>query len=159
MATLSPKYVATNQPITCTLNSLANSGARESTYVDNATNLYLDALLQGKFTGAAASVSATGGVDVYVWGTADTTTPTYPEVVTGADAAITLASPTNLILARHVNLTANNQVAPCEPISVASLFGGTLPPRWGVVVSNATGASLASSGNSLWFEAVQVTSS
>ena len=51
-------YGANNQPITCTLASLANNGQRSALAIDNTTNKFIDALVQIQIKSAAASTSA-----------------------------------------------------------------------------------------------------
>lgn len=143
MADIKQKYGTSNQAITCTLASLANNAARASTYVDNATNLFMDALVSINIkTGASGTVS-TGYVNVYAYGTSDGGT-NYTENATGSDAAITLVSPTNLKLIGIINCVANATTYKSGPFSVAQAFGGQLPERWGIVIENKTGGAFDS---------------
>jgi len=79
MAVTTVTYSA-NTAITMTLSALANSATyiagRESNEIDNTTNKYIDALVQGSFT-VGTNPSTTGGLVVYVWG-ADTSLATTP---------------------------------------------------------------------------------
>ena len=68
---------------------------RESTVIDNATNLYLDA--QVRVSLSVGSVPASAQVLVYAYGSEDGSL--YPDTVTGSDAAVTLENPTVLRLA------------------------------------------------------------
>ena len=61
-----------------------------------------------------------------------------------SDAAITLASPSNLRLVGVINVVANSTTYIGGPLSIASAFGGTLPARWGIVLENRSGAALDS---------------
>jgi hypothetical protein len=148
MADLKTKYGTTNQTVTCTLASLANNGARESTVIDNSTNVFLDALVMVKVKSNAAGTSATGYVNVYAYGTVDTTTPTYSDTATGTDAAITLTAPPNVRLIGVINVVANATTYKSGPFSVAAAFGGVLPEKWGIIIENKSGAALdATEGN------------
>lgn len=147
MATVKVGYAAgTATAITCTLASLASAASRESATVDNTTNLYLDALVQVKVQTNVSAPTGDKAVYVYAWGVVDTTTPTYPDRVTGADAAITPDSPTQLVLLGTIYCAAAATSYKMSPKSVASMFGGVLPGKWGLVFTNATGNALDTTG-------------
>jgi hypothetical protein len=140
----------TQAAITITLASLATSATlvvgRASTVVSSGN--WSDALVSGKIT---TGTSPTGGeIDVYVWAQEDDT-PTYPDSITGTDAAKTFAS-TNvrdaaLVLARVIGMdTTSNQQYEIKAFSVASLFGGVLPKRWGIFVTHSSGVNLNATG-------------
>jgi hypothetical protein len=138
------KYGSLAQAITISLGGLASGSARQSVYVDNSVNLFLDALVQVSILTNAAGVSATGYVNVYAYGSADGTT--YSGGASGADAAITLpanGSNLRLIGTMFAGATATTYRA---IFSVAAAFGGVLPPRWGIVVEQVTGAALDATG-------------
>ena len=155
MATIKPSYRATNQTITCTINSLGSGSARQSTYIDNTSNLDDDDLVVLVVKTAASGTSSTGHVDLYFYGSADLST--YPDAITGTDGTYTMVSPSNLFLVRSVNAVSNGTTYESEPISVSAAFGGVVPPQWGIVVVNNSGAALASTGNSAFFAGVQYT--
>lgn len=140
MAVLKSKYL-TGATLTCTLASLANNGARESTVVSNTTDLALDALLMIVVKSGATGVSATGYVDVWVYGSVNAGTD-YTEGATGADAAITPTVPPNLRMLGRINVVANAVTYKGGPWSVAAAFGGVLPEKWGIVIENKSGAAL-----------------
>lgn len=131
------------QAITITLNTLGNAAARESTAVDNNSNLFRDVLVMLAVKNHASS-APTGdkAVYVYVYGTVDAATPLYPDAVTGSDANITLDSPTHLRPLGTLLFTAAAQTKKGGPWSVAAAFGGRVPKKWGIVVDNRTGFSL-----------------
>lgn len=141
------KYGTSNQTITITVASLANNGARQSTVIDNSSNLFFDALVFVKVKSAAASTSSTGTVNVYAVGTADGGT-TYSENAGASDAAITLTAPPNARLIGVVNVVANSTTYYGGPFSVAAAFGGVLPEKWAVTLENKTGATLDATGGS-----------
>jgi hypothetical protein len=144
MADVKSKYGTSNQTITITIASLANSGARSSTVVDNSSNRFVDVLIQLKVKSASSSTSATGTVNIYAYGTVDGGT-SYPEGA-GTDTGITLTVPTNLRLVGVINVVANSTTYISSPMSVAGAFGGVLPDHWGIVLENKTGAALDATG-------------
>jgi hypothetical protein len=145
---LKPLYGASGQAMTITLASLTSTSARASTAVDNTTNLFEDVLFFVKTTSAAAATSATGYVNIYGYGSVDGGT-TYPEGITGADAAVTLSNPPNLVLLAQITLNANSKTATAGPFSFCRQYGiDRLPARWGLVFVNLSGATLnATAGN------------
>lgn len=151
-ATSKPLYGTSGQAITITLDSLANSAARQSTAVDNTTTLYEDALVEFSIVSGASGVSATGWVDVYAYGTANGGT-TYSGPATGTDGAITLLAPPNLVYIGRINVVANSTTYNGKLITIAKAFGGILPAKWGIVTVNNTGAAFGT-GCSAWFQGV-----
>lgn len=160
MTSTKEAFGSNNQSITCSLASLASASARQSTAVDNTSNLYLDALVSLKVKSGASGVSSSGYVAVYAYGTVDGGA-TYSDGATGTDGAITLTSPPNMRLIGIINVVANATTYYGGPMSVAAAFGGTLPDHWGIVVSNQSGAALDSTaGNfSVAYQGVYATSS
>ena len=134
-------YGASGQTLTITLTSLADGNSRESTVVDNTSVRAIDALLlvKTKTTGAAGTNSA---IEVYAYGTVDGGT-TYPDRVTGTDAAITLDAPTQLIRVGTISTPGTAVAYFSRPMSIASAFGGILPAKWGVVIKNVSGSTLS----------------
>jgi hypothetical protein len=149
---LTPSYGTSNQSITCTINSLASAGQRGSTSVTNSTP-FRDALVQITIVSASTGVSTTGIVNVYAYGSANGGT-IYGDTATGSDAGITLTSPPNLKLIGTLNVVADSVTYHSNPLSVAAAFNGRLPQQWGIVVENKTGATLAASGNSAWYQGI-----
>lgn len=143
MANIKNAYGTDGVAITCTLASLASAAARESTVVDNSTDLFVDALVYVAARLAAGSPTGQKALNVYVYATVDAASPKYPDVVTGADAAITLTSPTNLKLLGSIQAPASGGLTyKGSPWSVAQAFGGVLPKKWGIVIENQTGLAL-----------------
>lgn len=156
MATVSTQYYS-QETITISLNNLGDASWRQSLYVDNSTNRYIDALLGGLVTVSATSPLTDGGtIEVYAYGSW-TGGSTYTAGCTGADGAY---SPTGeegllrLVETIVIDATLSEQYA-FGPVSMASVFGGTLPSRWGVVVRNETNQQFAASGNSIVFQGVK----
>lgn len=169
-------YGTTAQAITCTLTSLASSATagRQSTPVDNTTNLFLDAFVQVQMTiPTGGSVANDKCIYVYAYGTADTTTPNYGDergvagtqaTIGASDAAYSMTDPTvggspplRLlgIIQVPVAPTGTNAVYTSAPMSVAQAFGGFLPAKWGIVVRNYCGITAHSSGCSAWYQGLQ----
>ena len=153
MGSLNEQFGSSGQSITCTINSLTNTSARQSTAIDNSTNLYIDALVNVTIVSAASSTSSTGYVAIYAVGTVDGGS-TYGEGAGSSDAAITLTVPTNAKLIGILNVVANSTTYHSNPFSVAAAFGGVLPQKWVIIVQNESGATLASSGNSAQYQGV-----
>lgn len=133
--------------LTITLASLASSAtaARESTAVDNTSNLFLDTLVQVKIklqTGTPANDKA---VYIYAYGSEDGTD--YTADVSGSDAAYTLRAPTNLRLLGIIQCPDSGGLTyRSHPMSIREAFGGVMPRKWGIVVRNYTGVTFDSTG-------------
>lgn len=142
MADLKQKFGATTT-ITITVASLADGSARESTAVDNGTNLFDDVQVGGYIKANSTGVSSTGYLNIYAYGSADDGT-TYSDAATGSDSAHTLNK--NAILLGVVALDANSETAQFGPFSIAQAFGGAVPEDWGIIIENQSGAALDSTG-------------
>lgn len=146
----------TSTAFTITLNSLASSATagRESTAIDNTSNLYEDALVQVTVTLQAGTPGTDKTVYVYAYGSEDGST--YTDNATGSDAAITLRDPSCLVLIGVIPVPdAGGVTYESSPMAVARAFGGKLPRKWGIVVRNYTNVALhASAGNSATYSGV-----
>lgn len=131
---------SSEQTITLSPASLANNSARESTAVDNSTNLFIDADLYLNIKTGASGVSATGYVNVYLYCSHDGSA--YPDTVTGSDAAITLTNPTNLIFLGAINAVANATSYDKTFPGIGAIMGGKVTKKWGIVLENKTAAAL-----------------
>lgn len=136
------KYGTQGQTLTATLASLASGSARESASIDNRTNLFLDILLFLQLKTGAGTIGSDAYAYVYAAGTVDDGT-TWPDTVTGADAAITLNATTQLRLLGAVWLGAASTTYKAGPWSLASVFGGVVPAEWSIVVKNNCGVALS----------------
>jgi len=158
--------------VTCTIAAaITNYAARESTQVNNTSNLYLDANLIVKIQNGGTA--ATGDSWILLSG-GDGTNFTTP--ATGTDAAIVVPqidklggeqtgqvhAGTNLIVLGKMNMTglAITTSATAMFGSIAQAFGGNLLPLWGPVVVNASGNAYGTTtANSLiWYDGVSATS-
>jgi hypothetical protein len=144
--TLKNLYGTLAQPVTVTLASLANDALRQSTAIDNTTNLHTDALASGKIKTGTTGTSATGYVAVYASGQIDAA-PTYGGDASGSDAAYT-GKTENLRYVGKIAVAANATTYTWGPLSVAAAFDGVLPPKWSLVFENKTGGAMdATAGN------------
>lgn len=144
MASVKLAY-GTATAVTCTLTSLASSATagRESATVDNTSALSLDALVLVQLELTTGTIANDKCAYVYAWGVTDGASPVYPDKITGSDAAITFDSPRNLRLLGVVNLSTSGGTFKAGPWSVAAVFGGVLPPKWGLAVQNYCGIALS----------------
>ena len=160
MAEYKPKY-GTATAFTITLTSVASSSTkvagRSSAVVDNTTTRYDDALVSG-YIKANNTAPTAGSLDVWVW--AKHMDDTYPDTITGSDADITLTSAdirnAGLRLATTiVTDTTANRVYHVAPFSVAALFGGVMPLKWGVFVAHVMVQALnVTSGHALYYTGI-----
>lgn len=153
MADIKANYPAASDA-TITLASLASDtsllAGRESSEVVNTSNLYLDYLISGKITtGTTPTVSRV--IEVWAVGSWDGTN--WPDVFDGTDSAETITSADiknsvcRLVAQMTVSAT-SNVTYPFGPVSLASLFGGVVPPKFAFFVTHSTVAALnATAGN------------
>jgi len=149
VANVKTAYGTNGQALTITLASLADSSTagRESTVVSNVSDLFLDVLLTAKIkTQNSGSIAAPSAAFVFAYASVDGASE-FPDTVTGSDAAITLNNPTQLKLLGAIYAAAINTTYKGGPWSIAALFGGRMPERWGVVVMNDTGTALSATGS------------
>lgn len=160
-ATFLKERYGASAALTITAGSLANDSTnllagRQSTVVDNTSNLWLDYLIAG-FVKAGTSPTANSTIEVWAFASADDT-PTYPDVLGGSDAAVTLTSANvkNSGLRPIAFITVDstsNRVYPIAPVSLANIFG-FVPKYWGIVLINGSGAALNASGTSFSYTPV-----
>lgn len=146
--TLTPSY-GTSTALTFTLASLASDASlvagRESTAVDNTSDLAVDSLVGGKIT---TGTSPTVNTQIEVWCIGSYDGTTYGAGATGSDANF---SPTGeksqmkLLQIIVVDATSNHSYE-WGPYSVAQCFGGTMPKKWSLFVVQNTGAALNATG-------------
>ena len=169
MATLSNSY-SSNTAITFDVSALAGSSTfvagRESTEIDNSSNLYLDALVNcDGITGHASTAPTVGQqIRLYVWG-ADTSLATTPiGVLDGTDSAETLthaAVLNHLALARVATVTVATAALTYyfRPFAVAPLFGGVLPKFWGLYLAHNHTGALGAGQSGIWsYNGIKLTS-
>lgn len=151
------KY-ATTASLTCAgLNSLANQSAVSCTAVDNGTNLYVDALVTVTVKTSASALVSTATVTVYVYGSEDGTN--YEEENSSSPALggnYTLNATTNYRVAAIISPASSSETL-TKVFSLAQLYGGIAPRKWGILISNSTGQALNSSGNSSSYSGITFT--
>jgi hypothetical protein len=157
MADVKTAYAA-SAAFTITLASLATSATRiagrESTAVDNTSNLYLDYLVGGKVTTGTTPTDAKQ-IDLWVYCSYNDT-PLYPDVLDGTDSDESFTSAGVLagacVLAASVSTNnTSDRTYWFAPFSVASLFGGHMPKFFGIFVTHDTGVNLNSTGSNQAF--------
>jgi len=148
MATATINYSA-NTAIVMNLSALAASATfiagRESTQIDNTTNKYMDALVQGSFT-VGTTPAITGGLAVYVWGADTSLATTALGTLDGTDSDESLTT-TQLGMLRFASFTpvlvnTSDTQYWIAPFTVAPLFGGVMPKFWGLYVAHSMTAAL-----------------
>lgn len=150
MATVSSPLYGAGGALTITLASLASSAAtagvgRASTAVDNTSDLAIDALVGGKIK--TGTTTANTQIEVWAFGSYDGTS--FIGGATGSDAGLTLLPSVRALLRRVEfiqipDTTARTYAWGCS--SVANLFGGAMPSKWGIFVLNSSGVALDSTG-------------
>jgi hypothetical protein len=144
-----------------TMTSMNNLGSSTTSYAasqardTSTTNNITDIMVSVKITVGAIVPSSSTNVYVYAYGVEDSVgSPTYPgggataEVITGADAAVTMsATSNNLKFLGSINCHTASIQFKSEPMSLVSCLG-VLPRKWGILLQNQTGVALAATGNS-----------
>ena len=149
MADLKLSYPAASD-LTITLASLASDTnlltGRESATIDNTANLYLDILISGKIT-AGTSPTASRSIEVWAVGSWDGTN--WPDVFDGTESAETITSAdikasVCRFVAAMATANTSDRTYHFGPVSLASAFGGTLPPKVVLFITHSTGQNLNS---------------
>jgi len=160
MASIQTAYGSETTLTVTNLQSLASSPTAgwQSDVVDNTSALYLDALVQVVLDFANTAPANDKAAYVFAYGGLGTT---YTNPATGTQGTITLTSiVTTQPNVRLIGVLAYNtadELVESQPMSVAAAFGGVLPPKWGLVVINYSGAALAASGNTVKYRGVTAT--
>lgn len=121
---------------------------RESTVIDNTSNLYIDGRLTARIT---TGTTPTVDTEIRVYGyTSLDDTPTYPDTITGTDGTRTLTNAyilenALLVLGATGVAATSNITYPIRLLSVAEAFG-LHPKRCGVFVVHNTGVNLNATG-------------
>jgi hypothetical protein len=147
--TATPNYVQTTthtiNPASLATDSTLLAGV-EGTAIDNVTEDAIDAILGGFFT-TGTSPTVNKQIEVWVYGSYDGTTfsgdMTGTATTGGSTKTPSAKSTMKLAAVITVDATSNKKYSWCSG-SVAALFGGVLPRKWGVYVVQNTGAALNS---------------
>lgn len=152
------KYSASTA-ITMTTNSLAASvtTCRQSTVIDNSSNLYVDAYVTIISSTSNSALGSSFTIPVYISGSEDGTNFDHDNAALGAsDASYTINAATNLKRAALIN-AGTPGTSYIYTFSVAQLFGGAMPRKWAVIECNDTNQTLAGSGNSSSYTGITYT--
>jgi hypothetical protein len=150
-------YVATVTMSTPNLQSLASSKTAgwQSDAVDNTVNNYADYLVQVVLDFANTAPANDKAAYVFAYAGLDTV---YTDPCTGAEGLITLPditlNPLKLVRVGTIPYNVQDEVAESLVWSIAAVFGGIVPPKWGLVIIEYSGAALAASGNTVKYRAV-----
>jgi hypothetical protein len=131
-----------SQAITCSLApggvGLVQGGVRESVAIDNTTDLFQDAEVEIAVKLQAGTPAAQKSINVYIAISQDGTN--FTDNATGADASLTLRSPTNLFGPFRIQTPTSGALTYRGVIpSVVAIIGGThLPPKWSIIIENQT---------------------
>lgn len=141
------------QDLTITLASLASSSTitvgRESTVIDNTSNLFEDFLIGGRIRVGTSPTSRTS-IEGWIYTNVHDLT-TYPDTITGADAGATITSGAIKRSALHPAFSLELDSATSDrdywiaPFSLLQALGFT-PQKWGLFVVHNTGVALNATG-------------
>jgi hypothetical protein len=140
MTTLTVSYSA-RSALTWTPEGVATSTYDFSAVVDNTSNKYVDVLVSGKVTPGTSPTSART-VTIFAYG--EDGNGQYTGGVSGSDGGtpgtgeqaqcpVVITIPTD---------NTSDHTYEWGPISLARLFGGVMPPKWGLGLYNDTGVAL-----------------
>lgn len=152
--TTDAELIGTSTAITITLNSLGNSATvgRQSTVVDNTSNLFIELLITVILT-TAGSVASPFIASVYLFESEDGSNYDQDDGVIGAtDAAYTINANSNLKLIGIISTPTTAKV-----YNKIMKVSAPLGRKWGIVVINNSGATLSGSGNSASYSGVKYT--
>jgi hypothetical protein len=160
MSDIKSAYGSPTSLTVTSLQSLASSATAgwQSAVIDNTSTLYLDALVQVVLDFANTAPGSDRAAYVYAYGGLDTT---YTNPASGSEGTITIttivSTQPNIKLLGVIAYNTADEVVESQPMSVAAAFGGVLPPKWGLVILNYSGAALAASGNTVTWRGVYAT--
>ena len=146
-------------PFTIASQPSSATAGRSCPAIDNGTNLFDDVLLTITVKTSASALANDKACYVYVYGSEDGTTYNASSAEgVGTDVGITLDAPTNLKGPLVISCPASSVTYRGE-WSIAQLFGGVLPRKWGVVLQNYTGQALDASVGSASYTGITFTNS
>ena len=146
-------YGSTQTLTVTNLHSLASSATVcwNGAVIDNTSDLYRDAIVGVVIDFANTTPASDKAVYVYAYGGIESGVYTQPFAGTEGTVTLTNISTTgqNQRLIGVVAYETQDAVIESQPMSVAAAFGGELPPFWGIVICNLSGAAFAASGNTV----------
>lgn len=135
------------------LDALASSSTHvagwESGAIDNSSNLYTDYIINATLTVESAGLAA-GEIRMYL--VAELEDSSWPDVFDGTESAETVTD-TEIrdAICRLAAITATDTTASrvyyLQCPSVAAVFGGTVPRKFVIFITQSTGANLESTGD------------
>ena len=149
------RYRASSNLTVTALDGLASSSTHvtgwESAVIDNTTDKDLDKLISGKVTVESAGLAAG---EIRIWAVPKLDDSTYAGGLDGTQSAETTPfddeNGTNaaaVLLKSITTDTTASQVYTWHMLSVASAFGGCLPPYFSIFITQSTGTTLETTGN------------
>lgn len=145
MATVKINYgTATAFSSASSLNSATAASYVNVGAVDNTTNLYTDYLVEIE---ATPSATPSGNAQIVVFAVDSVDGTNYSDSSTDA----------NMALLGTIQVSVASTAYRSKAMSVAAAFGGTLPPKFEVVVKVDDGVALAASGNAAQYLGVNST--
>lgn len=165
MTTVNIAY-ATKATITCTLASLGTSSSfvagRESTEIDNSSNKYDDAMVNG-YIAVGTTPTTNTQIIVYVLGAQESFSTAGVDVFDGTDSAetVTSAGLGNAFLrigsVITVDAATSNVKYPFNIPSIAEVFNGVMPKFWELFIAHNTVAALNATGSNHLIEYTGIT--
>lgn len=142
--------------ITMDLSALGASSTfvagRESSQIDNSSNLFVDAKVFGRFI-VGTTPTLPCELRVYMWGADVSLATTAIDVLDGTDSAETLTNTTvlnsalTLVAAKQILVNTSNLTYDIAPFNICDYFT-TMPKFWGLFVAhNMTAALKTDAGN------------
>jgi len=145
MSIAKPLY-ASPTTITITQTGLTNNSYRQSTAFDNSTTRYEDGLIGGSIQVGTTPTDKTT-IEIFLYGTFDGGT-NYTAGCSGTDGAYTADGEEGLLPRAAIIYvdTTTDQDYVWGPISVAAVFGGRMPQKFGAVIQNKSGVTTNATG-------------
>lgn len=148
MTTATPSYGAA-ATLTITLASLASDtsliAGRQSTVIDNTSDLAIDSLVGGKVTTGTTPTTAKQ-IEVWAFGSYDGTTYSAGAGASNANFSPTGEKTLMKLLTIIPTDGTSDHTYEWGPFSVAQAFGGTMPKNWGIFIVHNTVAALNATG-------------
>lgn len=156
-------YAASSAITVTNLQSIASSATWvagwESGAIDNSSNLYLDYIINADIVVASSGLSA-GEIRMYL--VAELEDSSWPDVFDGTESTETVSdTQTRDAICRLAAITqtdtTNSQHWYLMCPSVAQVFGGTVPRKFVVFITQSTGQNLAAASNAVYVKGVYQT--
>lgn len=129
----------------------------ESGAIDNSTNLYLDYIINAAIVVESAGLSA-GEIRLYL--VAELEDSSWPDVFDGTESSPETITDTEIrdaicrLAAVSVTDTTASRTYYLQCPSVAAVFGGTVPRKFIIFITQSTNTTLETSGNAVYVKGV-----